>query len=76
MVTGVALAGALFSLGFGAADVSGELADYKPEMLPLFLAGWKTALLCAGVVAALGAVLTFLRDQGTERKEARMAKTK
>jgi len=68
MVTGVSLAGVLFSLGFGTADVSGELADFKPEMLPLFLSGWKTALLCAGVVAALGAVLTFLRDKADKEK--------
>jgi EmrB/QacA subfamily drug resistance transporter len=68
MVIGVALAGALFSSGFGAKAVSGELADYKPEMLPLFLAGWKMALYWAGVVAALGAVLTFLRDKETERR--------
>jgi EmrB/QacA subfamily drug resistance transporter len=62
MVTGVSLAGALFSLGFGTASASGTLADFKPDMLPLFLTGWKTAFLFAGVVAALGAVLTFLRD--------------
>jgi MFS family permease len=63
MVTGVSLAGALFSLGFGTGHASGSLADFKPEMLPLFLAGWKTAFLSAAVVAALGAVLTFLRAE-------------
>jgi len=63
MVTGVSLAGALFSFGFGTADTGGNLTDFKPDMLPLFLAGWKMALLFAAVVAALGAVLTFLRDK-------------
>jgi EmrB/QacA subfamily drug resistance transporter len=63
MVTGVFLAGALFSLGFGDANASANLADFRLEMLPLFLAGWKTAFLSGAGVAALGAVLTFLREK-------------
>ena len=63
MVTGISLAGALFSLGFSPSGSNGNLTNFQPDMLPAFLAGWKTALLSGVGVAAVGAVLTFLREE-------------
>jgi EmrB/QacA subfamily drug resistance transporter len=63
MVTGISLAGALFSLGFTTSGAKANLANFQPNMLPAFLAGWKTAFLFGVGVAAVGAVLTFLREK-------------
>lgn len=63
MVTGISLAGALFSLGFSALGANGNLTNFQPDMLPAFLAGWKTAFLSGVGVAVVGAVLTFFRDE-------------
>lgn len=63
MVTGIALAGALFSLGFSPSGANGNLTNFQADMLPAFLAGWKTAFLAGVGVAAFGAVLTFLREE-------------
>ena len=63
MVTGVSLAGALFSLGFNPSKGSESLAEFHPDMLPAFLAGWKMAFLSGVGVAILGAVVTFLRER-------------
>jgi len=63
MVTGISLAGALFSLGFSTSGANANLTDFQPNMLPAFLAGWKTAFLSGVGVAAVGAVITFLREE-------------
>jgi len=63
MVTGISLAGALFSLGFSTSGANANLTDFQPNMLPAFLAGWKTAFLSGVGVATIGAVLTFLREE-------------
>lgn len=71
MVTGVSLAGALFSLGFSPMGTTGNLTDYQPELLPAFLAGWKIAFLSGVIIALIGAVLTFLREKvGGESQQA------
>jgi EmrB/QacA subfamily drug resistance transporter len=62
MVTGVSLAGALFALGFEPGGAELSLAVFQPDMLPAFLAGWRTAFLSGVGVALLGAVLSFLRE--------------
>jgi MFS family permease len=63
MVIGISLAGALFSLGFSPSGANGNFTNYQADMLPAFLAGWKTAFLSGVGVAAVGAVLTFLREE-------------
>jgi MFS family permease len=63
MITGISLAGALFSLGFSPSGAKRNLANFQSDMVPAFLAGWKTAFLFGAAVAAVGVVLTFLREE-------------
>ncbi len=65
MVIGVSLAGALFTLGLNPSSSGTNLVDFQWDMLPAFLAGWKTAFFAGVGVAVLGAVLTFFREPGS-----------
>jgi hypothetical protein len=63
MVTGISLSGVFFFLGFSPSGATRNRVNFQADMLPAFLAGWKTAFLSGVGVAAVGAVLTFLREE-------------
>ncbi len=65
MVSGVALAGAIFNGSFRAGSGGLPLSAYGPEMETLFMASFRLAMMAGGVVAALGTAASFLR--GRER---------
>ena len=65
MVSGVALAGAVFGGGFRAGSGGMSLSAYGPELEAVFMAVFRTAMMACGVVAAVGTAVSFLR--GAER---------
>lgn len=70
MVTGVALAGAVFNHTYTALSGANGLSTYTPAMEAPFLTAFRYALFCGAATAAMGSVLAWLRGPETNDKVA------
>lgn len=61
MVTGVALAGLIFSTLFSSLSHGASLENYMPEMEPAFLMAFRRALIPGLVLSFIGICITFVR---------------
>ncbi len=66
---GVALAELIFSSMFSALSGGHSLKVYKPELEPIFMGAFRYAMLAAGLVAAIGIIVAFLRGPEQVRFE-------
>jgi EmrB/QacA subfamily drug resistance transporter len=69
MVMGVALAELIFSSIFSALSGGHSLKVYKTELEPIFMGAFRYAMLAAGLVAAIGIIVAFLRGPEQVRFE-------
>jgi len=67
MVAGIALAGTLFNSLFH--DLSGgePFKTYRPNLEPIFMTAFRTAMLAGALTAGIGAVVSFLRGPESGR---------
>jgi len=66
MVLGVALSGALFNSTFHRLNHGFSMKEYRPELEPVFMASFQTAMRWAMAVAVVGMAVSYLR--GAEEK--------
>ncbi|MEE4354961.1 MAG: MFS transporter [Desulfococcaceae bacterium] len=66
MVLGIALAGTIFNSIFFKLSGGLRFQSYTPEMLPVYMAAFRHAMLAGGILSAAGIVITYLR--GPDRK--------
>ena len=67
MVIGVALAGLTFNTIFNSLTGGLDLKVYRPELEPHFVTAFQYAMMAAGMVAGIGAVVSFLRGPDPNR---------
>jgi EmrB/QacA subfamily drug resistance transporter len=65
MVTGVALAGAVFNHTYTTLSGANGLSTYTPAMEAPFLTAFRYALFCGAATAALGSLLAWMRGPDT-----------
>jgi EmrB/QacA subfamily drug resistance transporter len=70
MVTGVALAGAIFNTVFHSLSGGVGLIAYRPELSPIFMSSFRYAVATGGVVAIIGAVLAYFRGPENRNESA------
>lgn len=66
MVTGVALAGAVFNYTYTTLSGVNGLSTYTPAMEAPFITAFRYALFCGAATAALGSLLAWLRGPETK----------
>ena len=63
MVMGVAMASAVFNAAFASATGGIRLAAYRPEFKEAFMTAFHLSTFCGGLVAFIGAVLSYLKGK-------------
>lgn len=66
MVTGIAMAGAIFNSVFHTMSGGLSLKVYHPDLEPIFMTAFRYAMLAGAVAAGIGMILAFLR--GPEKR--------